>query len=180
MFRDVTERVKEMNELRVRTYETRLERAVFLIELAKALGNTTTITTDDDEEEVDRIGGIKDEAVLANDVGAVGKTLDAFDWVYGKEVVDESNARTLEFMLRASQKKSQNNDLKPEISFEILNVALAADALENINNKDGVIQKHMKRVQKGIDRGLISPNDDVASALLKNIENFLFEQQTKK
>jgi len=43
-----------------------------------------------------------------------------------------------------------------------------------------VIQKHMKRVQKGIDRGLISPNDDVASALLKNIENFLFEQQTKK
>ena len=38
----------------------------------------------------------------------------------------------------------------------------------------------MKRVQKGIDRGLISPNDDVASALLKNIENFLFEQQTKK
>lgn len=104
MFRDVTERVKEMNKLRVRTYETRLERAVFLIELAKALGNTT-ITTDDEEEEVDRIGGINDEAVLANDVGAVGKTLDAFDWVYGKEVVDESNARTLEFMLRASQKK---------------------------------------------------------------------------
>jgi len=180
MFRDVTERVKEMNKLRVRTYETRLERAVFLIELAKALGNTTTITTDDEEEEVDRIGGINDEAVLANDVGAVGKTLDAFDWVYGKEVVDESNARTLEFMLRASQKKSQNHDLKPEISFEILNVALAADALETINNKDGVIQKHMKRVQKGIDRGLISPNDDVAAALLKKIENFLLEQQTKK
>ena len=112
MFRDVTERVKEMNELRVRTYETRLERAVFLIELAKALGNTTTITTDDDEEEVDRIGGIKDEAVLANDVGAVGKTLDAFDWVYGKEVVDESNARTLEFMLRASQKKVSKQRLE--------------------------------------------------------------------
>ena len=65
-----------------------------------------------------------------------------------------NQARTLEFAL--AQKKSQNNDLKPEISFEILNVALAADAFET-GNADGVIQKHMKRVQKGIDRGLISP-----------------------
>ena len=29
-FREVSEQVKEMNGLRVRTYETRLERAVFL------------------------------------------------------------------------------------------------------------------------------------------------------
>ena len=65
--------------------------------------------------------------------------------MYGKEVVDESNARTLEFMLRRA--KSLKTTTKPEISFEI-DVALAADALENINNKDGVIQKHMKRVQK--------------------------------
>ena len=165
-FREVVEQVSEMNGLRVRTYETRLERAVFLIELAKALGN----------EENDA-KGISDDAVVANDVGAVGKTLDAFDWVYGKELVDESNARTLEFMLRASQKKSQNDGLKPEISFEILNVALAADALKCINNKDNVIQKHMKRVQRGIDEGLISPDDDAATALLKKIDAFLQEQE---
>jgi len=165
-FREVVEQVSEMNGLRVRTYETRLERAVFLIELAKALGN----------EENDA-KGISDDAVVANDVGVVGKTLDAFDWVYGKELVDESNARTLEFMLRASQKKSQNDGLKPEISFEILNVALAADALKCINNKDNVIQKHMKRVQRGIDEGLISPDDDAATALLEKIDAFLQEQE---
>ena len=165
-FREVVEQVSEMNGLRVRTYETRLERAVFLIELAKALGN----------EENDA-KGISDDAVVANDVKAVGKTLDAFDWVYGKELVDESNARTLEFMLRASQKKSQNDGLKPEISFEILNVALAADALKCINNKDNVIQKHMKRVQRGIDEGLISPDDDAATALLEKIDAFLQEQE---
>jgi hypothetical protein len=80
-------------------------------------------------------------------------------------------------MLRASQKKSQNDGLKPEISFEILNVALAADALKCINNKDNVIQKHMKRVQRGIDEGLISPDDDAATALLKKIDAFLQEQE---
>ena len=198
-FREVSEQVKEMNGLRVRTYETRLERAVFLIELAKGLGNASnssgssnssssssssssrsSTTGGGDDEDSDYVGGINDDAVVANDVGAVGKTLDAFDWVYGKEFVDESNARTVEFMLRASQKKSQNDGLKPEISFEILNVAVAAEALGCINNKDNVIQKHVKRVQKGIDGGLISPNDDAANALLEKIDAFLQEQERQK
>jgi len=199
-FREVSEQVKEMNGLRVRTYETRLEHAVFLIELAKGLGNASnsssssssssssnsssssrsSTTGGGDDEDSDYVGGIDDDAVVANDVGAVGKTLDAFDWVYGKEFVDESNARTVEFMLRASQKKSQNDGLKPEISFEILNVAVAAEALGCINNKDNVIQKHVKRVQKGIDGGLISPNDDAANALLEKIDAFLQEQERQK
>lgn len=196
-FREVSEQVKEMNGLRVRTYETRLERAVFLIELAKGLGNASNSSSNSsssisssssrssttgggDDEDSDYVRGINDDAVVANDVGAVGKTLDAFDWVYGKEFVDESNARTVGFMLRASQKKSQNDGLKPEISFEILNVAVAAEALGCINNKDNVIQKHVKRVQKGIDGGLISPNDDAANALLEKIDAFLQEQERQK
>ena len=161
-FPEIKKTVSKMNRLRVRAYETRLERALFLIELAKAIG--------------------KEKKIEERDVQVVGKTLDTFDWVYGKEVVDDSNARTLEFMLRASQKKTLYDGLKAQISYEILNVAVASESISSglMKSKDQLIEKHMKRIEKGLENGDVCLNSANVNSLLAKLDELFLKQQQEE
>ena len=52
-------------------------------------------------------------------------------------------------MLRASQKKTLYDGLKAQISYEILNVAVASESISSglMKSKDQLIEKHMKRIE---------------------------------